>query len=203
MAAGRRDALPMGVTPAVCIMGPLHPALAFRELSMFRRHVLALICLLAGTATHADTYRCVIDGRTTFRDKPCLPGEQQSTTGDSRPTMDKCYAVEMAGIEGGRQTELMRIDGSDGRYTMSSVQPGGSKPAVVPMRRATSAELRDAARLLKLEVTDAIVMVVPAGTPNQPAIPIGFYQWRDAHRDPVFFFYGFFSSGPAKPVPCP
>jgi hypothetical protein len=71
------------------------------------------------------------------------------------------------------------------------------------MRRAAPDELRDAARLLQFEVSDGMVLVVPAGTPNQPALPIGLYKGRDAYRDIKYFFFGFLSNGPAKPVPCP
>jgi hypothetical protein len=170
---------------------------------MSPRNTLPLICLLASATAQADIYRCVIDGRTTFRDKPCPPGELQSTTRDANPVIEGCFVVETPGWESGRQTELMRFGGSAGHYTMSSAVPSGPQSAVVPMRRATAAELRDAARLLKLEVTDAMVWVVPPGTPNQPALPIGLYKGRDAYRDVSYFFYGFFSSGPAKPVPCP
>ena len=170
---------------------------------MLPRIALVLTCLLAGTAAQADIYRCVIDGRTTFRDKPCPPGEQPSTTHGSNPVIEGCFAVESAGWESGRQAELMRFGGSEGHYTMSSATPAGPQSAVVPMRRASAAELRDAARLLKFEVIDAMVWVVPPDTPNQPALPVGLYKGRDAYRDLSYFFYGFFASGPAKPVPCP
>jgi hypothetical protein len=170
---------------------------------MLPRIALVLACLLAGTSAQADIFRCMIDGRTTFRDKPCPPGEQQSTTGNMNPVIAGCFAIDFAGWESGRQTEVMRFGGSEGHYTMDSPTPAGPQSAVVPMRRATSAELRDAARLLKFDVTDAMVWVVPPGTPNQPALPIGLYKGRDAYRDLGYFFYGFLSSGPAKPVPCP
>jgi hypothetical protein len=170
---------------------------------MFPKKTLVLIGLLASTVAQADIYRCVIDGRTTFRDKPCPPGEQQSTTREAKPAIEGCFAIETAGWESGRQTELMRFGGSPGHNTMSSVVPTGQQSTVLPMRPASSGELRDAARLLKFEVTDGMVLVVPPGTPNQPALPIGLYKGRDAYRDVSYFFFGFLANGPAKPVPCP
>jgi hypothetical protein len=170
---------------------------------MLPRIALVLTCLLAGTAAQADIFRCVIDGRTTFRDKPCPPGVQQSKSRDANPVIEGCFAVDTPGWESGRHTELMRFGGSAGHYTMSSAVPAGPQSAVVPMRRATPGEILDATRLLGFEVTDGMVLVVPPGTPNQPALPIGLYRGRDAYRDLGYFFYGFFSSGPAKPVPCP
>jgi hypothetical protein len=170
---------------------------------MSPRNTLALICLLVSTAVQADIYRCVIDGRTTFRDRPCPPGEQQSTARDAKPAWEGCYAIETSGWESGRRTDLMRFAGSAGHYTMTSVTSAGQKSDSLPMRRAAPDELRDAARLLQFEVSDGMVLVVPAGTPNQPALPIGLYKGRDAYRDIKYFFFGFLSNGPAKPVPCP
>ena len=46
-------------------------------------------------------------------------------------------------------------------------------------------------------------MVVPAGTPNMPALPIGLYKGRDEYRDIRYFFFGYMANGWAKSVPCP
>ena len=170
---------------------------------MFSRNALALICLLVSTAAQAEIYRCEIDGRTTYRDRPCPAGEQQSTALAAKPAFDGCYTIDTAGWESGRRTDLMRFSGSAGHYTMTSVTPSGQKSDPLPMRRAAPNELRDATRLLQFEVFDGMVLVVPAGTPNQPALPIGLYKGRDTYRDVKYFFFGFLSNGAAKPVPCP
>ena len=170
---------------------------------MIRKYTLALACLLTSTAVHAEIYRCVIDGLTTFRDRPCPPGEQQSTAPSAKSALDGCFSIETSGWESGRVTTLMRIGGSADHYTMTDVTKPGQGAAPLPLRKATSGELRDATRLLQFEVSDAMVMVVPAGTPNQPALPIGLYKGRDAYRDAKYFFFGFLANGPAKPAACP
>ena len=170
---------------------------------MASKKTLALICLLASGAAHAEIYRCVIDGLTTFRDRPCPPGEPQSTSPTTKAPIDGCFSLEIPGWESGRSTALMRIAGSAGHYTMTEVTKPGQGSPPLPMRRARSGELRDATRLLEFEVSDGMVVVVPASTPNQPALPIGLYKGRDAYRDIKYFFFGFIANGPAKPVACP
>ncbi len=81
-------------------------------------------------------------------------------------------------------------------------QSGSDPRTIVPMRRASAAELRDATRLLKFTVTDGIVMEVPPGTPNMPALPVGMYKGLDEHKDQTWFFFGIMSNGRAKPVAC-
>lgn len=167
------------------------------------RQAFPLLCLLATTTVQAEIYRCEIDGRTTYRDRPCPAGEKHSMKSAPAKAWEGCYAIEVAGWESGRSVSLMRITGSGGQYTLSDLPETSRKPTTLPTRRATPGELRDATRGLGFEVFDALVMIVPAGTPNQPAIPIGLYKGRDAYRDIRYFFFGFLGNGPAKPAPCP
>ena len=170
---------------------------------MYPRNVFAPLCLLATTTAQAEIFRCTIDGRTTYRDRPCPPGELQATRPGSKSALEGCFALETSGWEGGRSTSLMRIANSAGHYTMTSLDDKGRDTAVLAMRRATPAELRDATRLLEFDAIDGLVLVVAAGTPNRPALPIGLYKGRDAYRDLRYFFYGYLSNGWAKPASCP
>lgn len=168
---------------------------------MHRRILLAAMATGFAIAAQAGIYRCVIDGRTSFRDRPCAPEESQSTVAQATDRMEGCYQVNGSGWESGSQVFTINLASTaPGKFTLT--QPGPDSKARVPMRRADGAELREATRLLKFTVTDAIVMEVPPGTPNQPAIPIGLYKGLDEHHDPAWFFFGFMSNGSAKPIAC-
>ena len=168
---------------------------------MHRRVLLIVVGAGFALAAQAEIYRCVIDGRTTFRDRPCAPAESQSAVVQASDKMAGCYEVDSPGWESGRQFATINLTATaPGKFVLW--QPGPDPNTKVPMRRASATELRDATRLLQFTVTDAIVMEVPAGMPNQPAIPIGLYKGLDEHRDPTWFFFGFMSNGRAKPVAC-
>ena len=168
---------------------------------MHRRILLATVAAGFAIAAQAEIYRCVVDGRTTFRDRPCAPAESQSTVTQGSDKMAGCYEINASGWESGRNIFTINLSTTaPGKFVMT--QPGPDPNSRVPMRRASTTELRDATRLLQFAVTDAIVMEVPAGTPNQPAIPIGLYKGLDEHRDPTWFFFGFMSNGRATPVAC-
>jgi len=115
--------------------------------------------------------------------------------------MAGCYEINSPGWESGRQIYTINLSAiAPGKFVLW--QSGPDPDTKVPMRRASAAELRDATHFLGFTATDAIVMEVPAGMPNQPAIPIGLYKGLDEHRDLTWFFFGFMSNGRAKPVAC-
>jgi hypothetical protein len=168
---------------------------------MHRRVLLAALAAGFTLAAHAEIYRCVIDGRTTFRDRPCASAASQSMVAQANDKMAGCYEVNSPGWESGRQIYTINLSATaPGKFVLW--QSGPDPNTKVPMRRARATELRDATRLLQFSVTDAIVMEVLAGMPNQPAIPIGLYKGLDEHRDPTWFFFGFMSNGRARPVAC-
>ena len=160
--------------------------------------VTALVAL-GPTKAQADIYRCMIDGRLTFRDAAC-PTQPAPVAGT--PIQQGCYMVDAAGWESGRQPFMVKISakGSD-RYLMT--EPGSTAQTSLPMRRATPDELRAADAVLRLAADSAIVMEVPKGTPNMPALPIGLYRGRNQYRDAAYFFFGFLANGAARPVACP
>ena len=168
---------------------------------MQRRILLAAMATGFAIAAQAEIYRCVIDGRTTFRDRPCASAESQSMVVQATDKMAGCYEIDSPGWESGRQIYTINLSATaPGKFVLW--QSGPDPNTKVPMRRASAAELRDATHFLGFAVTDAIVMEVPAGMPNQPAIPIGLYKGLDEHRDLTWFFFGFLSNGRAKPVAC-
>lgn len=162
---------------------------------------LALGLLLPALAG-AEIYRCTIDGRLTFRDKPCPDQPAQAAAAAPGAAMLGCYRLETAGWESGRQVSILRFlaDGP-GQYAM--VSPDDPAKTRLPMRRATPEELRLAGTALRFPATDGLVMVVPKDTPNMPALPLGLYKGTDAYRDTVYFFYGFMANGSARQVECP
>jgi hypothetical protein len=160
---------------------------------------LGSLCALRVDSAHAEIYRCTIDGRLTFRDAPC-PGQPAPPPGS--PIQPGCYQVDYAGWESGRQLFIVKIDAAaDGKLRMT--EPGDASKSSLPMRRASADELRSTGRLLGFAADSGLVMEVPAGTPNQPALPIGLYRGRNPYRDASYFFYGFLANGFARPVACP
>ena len=87
-----------------------------------------------------------------------------------------------------------------GSYAMTDFDP--AKPEELPMRRATSAELRQVTEKMHFDASDGVVLEVPKGTPNMPALPIGLYKGRDEYRDTAYFFFGFLTNGKAKRIAC-
>ena len=147
----------------------------------------------------ADIYRCTIDGRITFRDAPC-PSQPVPVPGT--PIQQGCYMVDAAGWESGRQPFMVKMSAAgNGRYLMT--EPGSAANSSVPMRRATADELQAADAMLRFAADSAIVLEVPKGTPNMPALPIGLYRGRNNYRDATYFFFGFLTNGAARPVACP
>jgi hypothetical protein len=166
-----------------------------------------LACLLALAAlgtfrpavARADIYRCTIDGRLTFRDAPC-PNQPAAPPGTV--IAEGCYEVDAPGWESGRSRFVLKFS-TAGKGRLAMTEPASDGKASVPMRRATPEELRAASALLKFAADAAVVMEVPKGMPNQPAIPIGLYRGRDQYRDDRYFFFGFLANGWARPVACP
>jgi len=160
---------------------------------------LVVMALLRPAVARADIYRCTIDGRLTFRDAPC-PSQPAPVPGTA--IAQGCYLVNAAGWEGGRQPFTVKITatGND-RYLMT--EPGSAANSSLPMRRATADELHAADGMLGIAPDSALVMVIPKGTPNMPALPIGLYRGRNQYRDATYFFFGFLANGAARPVPCP
>ena len=101
------------------------------------------------------------------------------------PIQPGCYMVDAAGWESGRQPFMVKISakGSD-KYLMT--EPGDASKSSLPMRRATPDVLRAAEAVLRLAADSAIVMDVPKGTPNMPALPIGLYRGRNQYRDAAY-----------------
>jgi len=178
---------------AQCIQ--MNPGIS-RILSLF---AVAAVVVLRPAVARADIYRCMIDGRLTFRDAAC-PTQPAPVPGT--PIEQGCYLVDAAGWESGRQPFVVKISasGSD-KYLMT--EPGSTAQTSLPMRRATPDELRAADAVLRLAADSAIVLVVPKGTPNMPALPIGLYRGRNQYRDATYFFFGFLANGAARPVACP
>jgi hypothetical protein len=165
------------------------------------RTPLAMALAMLSCLAHADIYRCTIDGRLTFRDKPCPDQKAQDGSTAATPAMAGCYEVSSAGWESGRQVFVIRIaPAGAGKFSM--VQQPDPSGTTLPMRHATAQELLAAKQLLKFPAEEAIVMEVPPGTPNMPAIPIGLYRGLDQYRDATYFFFGFLANGAAKPVAC-
>ena len=110
--------------------------------------------------------------------------------------------VDAAGWESSRQPFMVKISatGSD-KYLMT--EPDSTSQTSIPMRRATADELHATDAVLRLAADSAIVMEVPKGTPNMPALPIGLYRGRNQYRDATYFFFGFLANGAARPVACP
>lgn len=160
---------------------------------------LATLVVLRPAVTQADIYRCTIDGRLTFRDAAC---PTQPAPAPGTPIQLGCYLVDAPGWESGRQPFVVKIGAGGGdKYVMT--EPGNTAQTSLPMRRATPDELRAADAVLHLAADSAIVMEVPKGTPNMPALPIGLYRGRNQYRDASYFFFGFLANGAARPVACP
>jgi hypothetical protein len=160
---------------------------------------MATLAVLHPAVGQADIYRCMIDGRLTFRDAAC-PTQPAPVPGT--PIQQGCYMVDAAGWESGRQPFMVKISnqGSD-KYVMT--EPGSTSKASLAMRRATADELRTADAVLRMAADSAVVLEVPNGTPNMPALPIGLYRGRNQYRDATYFFFGFLANGAARPVACP
>ncbi len=76
---------------------------------MRRRILWAAVATGFAIAAQAEIYRCEMDGRTTFRDRPCAPTESQSTVKQPSDSMTGCYEVNAPGWESGRNIYTLKL----------------------------------------------------------------------------------------------
>lgn len=165
---------------------------------MDRRLAFLVACLVMPAWAAADIYRCQIDGRTTFRDRPCPAGQAGELPSASASGWAGCYRVETHGYETGKVTDLMRVSGNAGHYQLDVPNAPSGGPQGIALRRATVTELGLMGKNLKAEALDGLV----ADSQDHAQVFMGLFKVRDEYRDAKYFFFGYFSSGWATPTTC-
>ncbi len=160
----------------------------------------------------ADIYRCEIDGKITFRDRPCPQAAEQAVIEKGSPGIPMgCYVMDAQVFWGRPTTLVLRVErGADTAFGVSILEQEGTpkdKVDSIGMRLAAPTELRRASGFLKAPVSRGIVMSAasgwPASTETQLPLPLGVYQTEDAYRDRIYYAYLGLAKGLARPADCP
>ena len=163
----------------------------------------AAIAWLIPNVAHAELFKCVDHGRTSYQDSPC-PGTSTTEVlkvGAAKSEWLGCYEIDFRGFESATPHSIERwrvsAHGADDYDVESLAAPA---PAVLHMKKATADEMKMVGDAFGLRLSDGISIKWDKDTPNQK--PAGLYRASLGAGEKRILAYFFLANGFAKPSAC-